>query len=277
MTFSLLDIIQRANPPIPYAEGEKIPWNEPAFSARMLKEHLSQEHNAASRRQSIIDQHVHWIEEAVLQGKQSRVLDLGCGPGFYSNRLGANGHHCTGIDFSPASVEYARQHAAPNCDYVQGDIRTVEYGTGYDLAMLIFGEFNTFRKGEAQAILQKAYNALKPDGTILLEPHEFEYVQQLGEKVPHWYSRASGLFSEKPHLVLMDYHWDAEVAITTERYYIVDAATANVTRWAISMQAYTHADYFTLLLDAGFHDVQFLTTFGDAPVHEGLLVITAKK
>jgi hypothetical protein len=76
MTFSLLDIIQRDNPPIPYAEGEKIPWDEPSFSARMLKEHLSQEHNAASRRQTIIDQHVDWIENAVLQGKQARILDL---------------------------------------------------------------------------------------------------------------------------------------------------------------------------------------------------------
>ena len=277
MTFSLLDIIQRDTPPTPYTEGEKIPWDEPAFSARMLKEHLSQAHNAASRRQLIIDQHVHWIEDALLQGKQAQVLDLGCGPGFYSNRLGANGHHCTGIDFSPASVEYARQHAAPNCNYIQGDIRTVEYSTGYDLAMLIYGEFNTFRKSDAQTILQKAYNALKPDGTLLLEPHEFEFVKQLGENAPTWYSSESGLFAATPHLVLMDTHWDTKQSISTERYYVVDAATANVTRWASSMQAYTRDGYTTLLTDAGFRDVQFYDTYGDAPVHEGLLVITARK
>ena len=36
----LLDIIQRDMAPQPWAEGEKIPWNELGFSERMLKETL---------------------------------------------------------------------------------------------------------------------------------------------------------------------------------------------------------------------------------------------
>ena len=46
----ILQIIQRIPNPRPWSEGEKIPWNEPGFSRRMLREHLSQEHDAASRR-----------------------------------------------------------------------------------------------------------------------------------------------------------------------------------------------------------------------------------
>ena len=33
----LIDIIHRALPPVPWTEGEKIPWNEPGFSHRMLE------------------------------------------------------------------------------------------------------------------------------------------------------------------------------------------------------------------------------------------------
>ena len=47
---NLMDVIDRESPPVPWAEGEKIPWSDPAFSQRMLQEHLSQEHDAASRR-----------------------------------------------------------------------------------------------------------------------------------------------------------------------------------------------------------------------------------
>ena len=47
---TLTDLIQRDIAPKPWAEGEKIPWNDPEFSRRMLKEHLSQKHDAASRR-----------------------------------------------------------------------------------------------------------------------------------------------------------------------------------------------------------------------------------
>ena len=55
---TLLNLIHRTPVPEPWDEGEKIPWNEPGFSARMLKEHLSQDHDWASRRFVKIDAHV---------------------------------------------------------------------------------------------------------------------------------------------------------------------------------------------------------------------------
>jgi hypothetical protein len=54
---NLLDLIRRTGIPEPWSEGEKIPWDEPGFSERMLKEHLSQEHDAASRRSEKIGFH----------------------------------------------------------------------------------------------------------------------------------------------------------------------------------------------------------------------------
>jgi SAM-dependent methyltransferase len=277
MTFSLLDIIRREVPPIPWAEGEKIPWNEPDFSAHMLKEHLSQAYDAASRRTPIIQQHVDWIHETVLSGKPSRLLDLGCGPGLYCRGLAEKEHTCTGIDFSPASIAYARQHALDSCHYIEGDIRSTEFGTGYNLVMLIFGEFNTFRKSDAGSILRKAHAALSPDGILLLEPHLFEFVRKLGQEAPRWSSYETGLFSAQPHLLLMDNYWHEAEAITTERYYVVDAASGHVTRHASSIQAYTHAAYQDLLADCGFRDIQFFDTFGTAPTKKELIVITAQK
>lgn len=75
---NLNEIVQRTTPPIPWAEGEKIPWNEPGFTQRMLREHLSQAHDAASRRLSKIDDHVAWIHADLLAGRPARVLGLGC-------------------------------------------------------------------------------------------------------------------------------------------------------------------------------------------------------
>ena len=91
------------------AQWRKIPWDDPDFSRRMLREHLSQEHDAASRRTPQIDQGVAWIHATVLHGQPSSILDLGCGPGFYTHRFVNLGHTCVGIDFGPASIEYARR------------------------------------------------------------------------------------------------------------------------------------------------------------------------
>ena len=96
-TVDLRDVIGRRVPPEPWAEGENIPWDEPAFSARILAEHLSQEHDAASRRFDIVDEQVAWLHGELLSGCTTKVLDLCCGPGLYANRLARLGHEVTGI------------------------------------------------------------------------------------------------------------------------------------------------------------------------------------
>ena len=278
----LLDVVRRKSVPKPWAEGEKIPWDDRDFSRRMLNEHLSQKHDAASRRFEIIDGHVRWIHDQVLKGDPTRVLDLGCGPGLYTSRLARLGHRCVGIDFSPASIAYAREQAEEEgleCTYIQQDIRTSDYGAGYGLVMLIFGEFNVFRPGEARGILEKAYQALVPGGFLLLEPHTFEVVVKLGEQPSSWYSAERGLFSDKPHLCLQENFWDAEGKVAIQRYYIVDAVTGGVTRHSASTQAYTDGQYRSLLVECGFGEVAFYPSMGGSTGSAGsdLTVVLSRK
>ena len=254
---NLLDVFLRNLEPKPWAEGEKIPWNDPDFSRRMLKEHLSQKHDAASRRTPTIKKHVDWIHRFVLDGKPSRILDLGCGPGLYSARLAALGHACHGIDFGPASIEYAVDHAPENCSYTLGDVRTTDFGSGYDLVMFIFGEFNVFKPEDARLILSKANAALNPGGKILLEPHTFDAVYEIGNQPATWYSAEDKLFAEEPHLCLMESFWDEDLSVTIERYIIVDAASGEVTRYSSSMQAYEDDELAEMLTQLGFQNPEF--------------------
>lgn len=263
---NLTDLLQRSQPPRPWEEGDNIPWNEPGFSQRMLREHLSQEHDAASRRFEIIDRQVAWINQRVLDGKPARILDLGCGPGLYLNRLAKLGHTCTGIDYSPASIQYARESANRDglpITYVEGDLRKTDYGTGFDLVENIYGEFNVFRPADARLILSKAWQALKPGGYILLEAHTYEAVQHIGEKPGRWYTAQSGLFSDQPHLLLEEGYWDAESQVATRRHFLVDAASGRLIRYAASYQAYSLEGYRSLLESQGFRDIQFFPSLVD--------------
>jgi SAM-dependent methyltransferase len=248
----------------------------------MLNEHLSQEHDAASRRFEIIDTHVSWIHNHVLKGNPARILDLGCGPGLYTNRLARFGHHCVGIDFSPASIAYAREQAevgSLDCKYIQQDIRTADYGDGYGLVMLIFGEFNVFRPKEAKGILAKACGALVPNGFLLLEPHTFKQVIEMGGQPASWYSAEKGLFSDKPHLCLQENLWDAKNKVAIQRYYVIDAATGKVTRHSSSTQAYTNEEYRSLLAECGFGQVVFYPALGKSAdsLQGNLLGIISRK
>ena len=278
----LLEFVKRSGVPDAWERDGKIPWHEPGFSGRMLAEHLSQEHDGASRRSGIIEKQVDWIHCEVLSGRDARILDLGCGPGLYTSRLAKLGHECVGIDFSPASIAYAVEQAKGGglrCSYRCEDIRAAEYGTGFGLVMLVHGEFNTFRPADAREILEKANAALAGDGVILLEPHTFEAVRQSGQQPPSWYSAPSGLFSERPHVCLEEHFWDAASRTSTTRFFIVDAATAEVTQHASSTQAYTDDEYRSALRECGFEDIRFapsLTGVEDES-QEGLFAITARK
>lgn len=251
----LLKIVNRINPSIPWSEGEKIPWNEPGFSKRMLREHLSQDHDAASRRFEIIDQHVSWINVFLLNGQPSKVLDLGCGPGFYCSRLVKLGHSCTGIDFSPASIEDANER---NIDentgitFLQGDLRTIDFPSDQDLVTFIYCEFNTFKKNDGFAILNKARQALKPGGKLLIELNSIETLRKFGQKKPGWHSNKRGLFSEQPYIYLEESFWNEEMQAATCRMYIIDAATGEVTQMADNHQAYTLEQIRELVLSCGY-------------------------
>jgi len=277
---NLLDIVKRASVPDPWSEGEKIPWNEPEFSKRMLEYHLSQDHDLASRRFSIIDKHVTFIDGLV--GGPSKVLDLGCGPGFYTSRLTSLGYRCKGIDFSPASIEYAKEQAmkaGQRIDYVTEDIRTVEYDEGYGLALMIYGEFNVFKKDDISAVVKKAYDSLEEGGVFIAEPHTFEAIKSFGEAATSWYSSESMLFSDEPHLAIMECFWVEEQSVTINRYFIVDAVTGEVILHASTMQAYTNEEYEALLVDAGFSQVEFYDSLTGDEVdrNEHLMVIVGRK
>jgi SAM-dependent methyltransferase len=248
---NLSDLVRRASVPAPWAEGEKIPWNDSDFSARMLHEHLSQAHDAASRRESIIDAHVGWIHRVILGSSPSRILDLGCGPGLYTSRLANLGHDCAGIDFAPASIAHARQ-TSTRCAYHLADIRSAEYGDGFDLVMLLYGELNVFRADDARLILTKARRALADGGRLLIEVHTDAAVRAMGDARGTWRTAEQGLFAEHPHLVLQENFWNSEQRVAITRYFIVEAANASVTAHSQSVKAYTDDEYRSVLAECGF-------------------------
>ena len=128
------------------------------------------------------------------------------------------------------------------------------------------------------AILSRARRALAPGGRILLEPHTFDAVQEVGAGPATWYSSRSGLFSERPHLLLYDPLWREEQAIAIERYFVVDAETGAVTRYASAMHAYNEEGYRRLLAEAGFGEVTFYPSLiGEPdPSQKALLAIVAQ-
>jgi len=256
----------------------KIPWDDPDFSRRMLAEHLSQEHDLASRKSQMIREQVQWIHEHICNNTPAKLLDIGCGPGLYIEQFAALDYDCCGIDFSPASIEYAKSQLGDKVRLIKGDIRSVNFGGGYDLAMMVFGEFNVFSPDECRKVLEKTFEALSPGGKLLLETHTFEAVERMGRASNSWYKSGPGLlglFSDDPYICLTENHWLDKQQTALQQFHILDAANETITSYRSTTKAWTNDQYIQLLKEADFANV---TIHSNWPVHsQDLMLLEANR
>jgi len=236
----------------------KIPWDDPEFSRRMLAVHLAQDSDLASRPVKWIDKQVAWIHDQLLGKRPSSILDLGCGPGFYLHRLATLGHHCRGIDFGPASIEYARRHNpdASRCEFILGDIRKVAFGGPYDLAMILYGEFNVFSPTEVSAILRAIEGSLAPHGRVILEVQTPNAVETVGRGKPSEQQCESGLFSDRPYRCHTKNQWLPGQKIAIQSFSVTDEADGQTREYRSTTKAWPDDELINLLTRASLRGVE---------------------
>ncbi|MEL4471978.1 class I SAM-dependent methyltransferase [Shewanella algae] len=238
----------------------KIPWNDADFSQRMLENHLSQEHDWASRKLAVIERQVDWLCSQLAPG--AKVLDLGCGPGFYTQLLAKRGFCCTGVDFSPASITYAQQQAQTaglDIDYQLLDVRSYRPTKKFDFIMMTFGELNVFSAADAKSLLKDCANWLTPNGKLLVEVHSFDEVKRQGQAEPSWQRHSQGLFLDAPHLLLTEHAWDEALQTSSTLFWVIEE-NGKVTRFGSRMQAWQDEEYLQLLNECGFNKIQRIDT-----------------
>jgi SAM-dependent methyltransferase len=181
---------------------------------------------------------------------------LGCGPGFYLHRLATLGHRCRGIDFGPASIEYAtRNNPDPSrCEFTLGDIRQVPFRGPYGLAMILYGELNVFSPTEALAILRRAQASLASHGRLIVEVQSPEAVERMGRGGPSEQQCTSGLFSDRPHRCCTENRWLPEQKVAVQTFSVTEATDGQVRKYRNTTQAWPDGELIELLADAGLHE-----------------------
>jgi len=99
--------------------------------------------------------------------KEKRVLEIGCGNGFWLRILNSKGARCVGIDKSRAQISEAKKQDG-RIKYYVGDAANLKVPGSFDIVLLEkvlleIPDLNKIRK-----ILKRAYSVLKKNGFIVV-------------------------------------------------------------------------------------------------------------
>jgi SAM-dependent methyltransferase len=166
----LTKIISKPKPFQYYTASEL--WANEHTSKQMLQYHLNKDVDISSRKISFIDRSVAWIADYFKLGEGKRIVDFGCGPGLYTNRLARTGAKVTGIDSSKNSIEYARSQAQRDrleVEYVNQNYLKFQTDEKFDLITMIMCDFCALSPKQREQMLGKFRTLLKADGAVLFD------------------------------------------------------------------------------------------------------------
>lgn len=215
-----------------YEPGEPKFWDDPHISKSMLEAHLDPSHDAASRKPETIDRTIEHLLSSGLLKPGFKVLDLGCGPGLYAERLCKAGMKVTGLDISQRSLDYARKHAdAAGCEinYVCMNFFDMDYINEFDAVMQVYGEMCVFSDKNRDLLLDKIYKALKKDGIFIFDVTTRAERMKYGLK-NGWYASNGGFWRPGKHILLEQGFDYPEEDVWLDQYIVVDDSECRVYR-----------------------------------------------
>ena len=233
-------------------------WANQHTSERMLAFHLDENIDVSSRRLGFINRSVEWITAHFSIGAETRIVDFGCGPGLYAERLAQRHATVTGVDFSKRSIEYAQDVAARkglNIHYVNQDYLEFETTDSFDLILMIMCDFCALSPTQRKAMLGKFFGMLKPGGAVLLDVYSLTAFDQRKETETYEANLLDGFWSpHKYYGFLNTFKYDDE-SVVLDKYTIVDPSGARtVYNW---LQYYSPDALEREFVGAGFAIEEF--------------------
>lgn len=103
------------------------------------------------------------IRKDLKLGQGLRTLDLGCGPGAFSDLFEKDDY--VGVDLNPRYIDYARHHRKGT--FVVGDATRIELPDRRFDQVLIFGLLHHLSDDAVRSVLKEARRVLVPGGRVL--------------------------------------------------------------------------------------------------------------
>jgi SAM-dependent methyltransferase len=111
---------------------------------------------------------IKWAVQKHQHSSTNLLMDVACGTGTHAQKL-TNNFKITGVDLSPQMLEIA-QKKVPNANFIQGDMKSFNTGSKFDVITCIFSAIHYNRNlKELGGTLQNFYEHLNPGGILIFD------------------------------------------------------------------------------------------------------------
>jgi len=232
--FEELEKINKRPEPFQFYTASDL-WTDEHTSKQMLSFHLNESIDVSSRNAEFINRSVEWIASEFNIGRDSKIVDFGCGPGLYATRLAKRGASVTGIDFSERSIEYAKEDAAReqlNISYVNQNYLEFDTEDRFDLVLMIMCDFCALSPTQRKGILSKFHGILKLCGSVLLDVYSLSAFEQREEIATYEVNQLNGFWSPNKYYGFVNTFKFDEEKVVLDKYTIVETErTITVYNW----------------------------------------------
>jgi len=250
-------------------------WTDKHISKSMLDAHLDESFDGASRTIQKRTEILNWINNNIKP--QSKILDLGCGPGLYAYELGRLGHNVFGIDINNASVDYAQENKSIKgiVEYKYSNYLQDTIEGRYNVAMMIYCDFGALIPNEQKTLLKKLDVILENDGIFVFDVFGKEEMKKQEEK-RNWYISNGGDFWSKEPCFYMEEKkiFENECTLGT-RHFLLNQINHETKEFILWDQYYDEVSIKKLLLENGFETIEVNNDL--MKNNENTLFIMAKK
>ncbi len=204
---NIADIILKTKKPRLYEKGNSYMWTDKHISRQLLNIHLNPDIDLASRKMSTIRRTTKWILDLQKYPQKLKLLDLGCGPGLYSEIFTYEGHDVTGVDISKSSIEYAQMSAEKkdlDINYLNANYLELDFGINtFDIILLIYTDLGVLIPKEREVLLSKVFKALKQGGKFIFDVLKDNQLEE--KQTPNnWEANNNGFWKDSPYLSLSE-------------------------------------------------------------------------
>lgn len=262
------DLHDLMKPPALYGRTDAAFWDDEHISRGMLTAHLDPEFEGASRSFAFMDRSVAWIRRVAPPAAHPRLLDAGCGPGLYAERLARAGYAVTGVDSSRRSIDHASRSAERqglSIDYRLQNYLELDVGELFDAAIMIYCEYGALSTDDRRTVLRKLHAHLKPDGLLVLDVFSRATFDAFAEGQIWEEHPVGGFWRPGPHLEVQR-RLKYDDVVTLEQIAVI--APEGATSYHLWNTYFTPEALSEELEEAGFEVAELVGDAAGAPLNE---------